>query len=209
MNRYHEIAFGAGAHRRQRERGSYDGYRAMGATSTAPDELGPDEVHFLQERDSLYLASVGETGWPYVQHRGGPSGFVKVLGSTTIAWAERSGNRQYVSAGNVETSDRVAIIAVDYPNRRRLKLYGHATYLTDPADPRAAAFVDDGAFEAIVVVAVEAFDWNCPKFITRRYTADQIREIVDPLKARIVELEEAAAGSVAKPTTERLETPRG
>lgn len=198
MRSYHEIAFGAGAHRRQRERGSYDRYREMAATRSAPDELGPNEVQFLAERDSIYVASVGENGWPYVQHRGGAPGFVKLLDPPTIAWSERSGNRQYVSAGNLDTTDRVAIIAVDYPNRRRLKLYGHAAYVTEPNAALAAAFASDGVFEAIVTVEVLAFDWNCPKFITPRYTADQIQEIVAPLKARIAELEQGQPNSLTR-----------
>lgn len=189
MKSYHEIAFGAGAMRRQRERGSYDRYQEHAAAQPPPDGLTTDEIAFLRQRDSFYLASVGENGWPYVQHRGGPPGFVRVLDVHTIAWAERSGNRQYVSAGNLDANDRVALVAVDYPNRRRLKLYGRATYETAPDPKLAALFASDEAYEAIVVVTVEAFDWNCPKFITPRYTAAQVRSIVEPLQARIAELE--------------------
>lgn len=188
MKTYGEIAFGAGSRRRQRERGSYDRYRAL-AGQPGPVELGAREVDFLRSRDSFYLASVGDVGWPYVQHRGGAPGFITATGPAAIAWAERGGNRQYVSAGNLDADDRVAIIAVDYPNRQRLKLYGHARYLSVPPDGLTEAFASSGDYEAIVTVDVVAFDWNCPKFITPRLTLEEVQEVVGPLRERIAELE--------------------
>jgi len=188
MQHFGDIAFGERSLAHQRRRGSYESYREMRAYSAASG-LGPDEVEFLGERDSFYLSSVGEQGWPYVQHRGGPVGFVRVVDPTHIAWADVAGNRQYVSAGNLDHDDRVAMIAVDYPNRRRLKLLGHARFDTDP-DPELLARLDiGGRMEGLVTVEVVAFEWNCPKQITPRYTAEQVRTITDPMAARIRELE--------------------
>jgi uncharacterized protein len=131
VDRYFDIAFSSGAVRLQQSRGSFEGYQRA-SEWPAPEGLGPDEIAFLAARDSMYIASVNENGWPYVQHRGGLPGFVKVVSPTHIAWGDRHGNKQYVSAGNIDNNNKIAIIAVDYPNRQRLKLYGHATFVTDP-----------------------------------------------------------------------------
>jgi predicted pyridoxine 5'-phosphate oxidase superfamily flavin-nucleotide-binding protein len=188
MQHFGDIAFGEHSLEHQRRRGSYDSYREMRSYSAA-SELGPDEIRFLRERDSFYLSSVGEQGWPYVQHRGGPVGFVRVIDPTHIAWADVAGNRQYVSAGNLDHDDRVAIIAVDYPNRRRLKLLGHARFDTAP-DPETLARIGiSGRMEGLVTVEVVASEWNCPKQITPRYTAEQVQTITDPMAARIRDLE--------------------
>jgi uncharacterized protein len=195
MDRYSDIAFSEASVRHQRDRGSFDGYQHMGECA-APAGLGPDEVEFLTERDSIYVASTNDNGWPYVQHRGGPSGFIKVVSPTRIAWGERHGNKQYVSAGNIDHSDKIALIGVDYPSRRRLKLYGHATFVTDPDASLLASLDITGRLEGIVQIDVRAFDWNCPKFITPRYTAEHIRVITEPLQARIAQLEEALAQAV-------------
>jgi len=188
MQHFGDIAFGEHSLEHQRRRGSFESYEAMRAEPSA-DGLGPHEVEFLRERDSFYLASVGEAGWPYVQHRGGPIGFVHVIDSTHIAWADVAGNRQYVSAGNLDGDDRVAIIAVDYPNRRRLKLLGHARFDTKPAPELLEQLGISGRMEALVIVEVVAFEWNCPKQITPRFTAEQVRTVTDPMQQRITELE--------------------
>jgi len=135
-------------------------------------------IDHISARDTCYLSTVSETGWPYVQHRGGERGFVRILDSHTIGWVERHGNRQYISAGNVNAVDRVAMIFVDYPNRIRLKLYGHATYHPDPS-AELLAELDAGPTRAdgAVTVHVAAVDWNCPKYITPRYTVEEIREL--------------------------------
>jgi predicted pyridoxine 5'-phosphate oxidase superfamily flavin-nucleotide-binding protein len=166
--------------------------RSPGGHAPRTGGLDPDEVEFLRERDSFYLASVAEDGWPYVQHRGGPAGFVRVIGPSRIAWAELPGNRQYLTAGHLETDDRVAIIAVDYPTRRRLKLLGHARYLVEPTAEQVAAVVGEGTgdhIDGIVEVDVVATAWNCPKHITPRFTAEQVRTLIDPRDRRIAELE--------------------
>lgn len=159
----------------------------------ADDTLGPEERAFIESRDSLYLASVGETGWPYVQHRGGVPGFVQVVSPTEIAFADFKGNRQLLTTGNVVTNDRVCLFLMDYPRRERLKLLGHAEILDARAHPDLARSLarpgEDKAVERVFRVRVVGFDWNCPKYITPRFTAAEVDEVVRPLKQRIAELE--------------------
>jgi len=126
-------------------------------------ELGPDEIAFIRERDSFYMASINETGWPYIQHRGGPKGFVRVIDARTIAFADLRGNRQYISVSNVQHDDRVALIFVDYPNRARLKVLARAKLLS--AELPA---------ERIFVLSIEAIDWNCSQHITPRFTIEEM-----------------------------------
>ncbi|NUS94652.1 MAG: pyridoxamine 5'-phosphate oxidase family protein [Nocardia sp.] len=155
--------------------------------------MGAAEAEFLQRRDSFYIASTGSNGWPYVQHRGGPAGFVKVVGPTRLVWGESLGNRQYITAGHLDADDRVAIIAVDYPNRKRLKVLGHARFDPDPAPDLLEQLEINGRLEGILTVEVVAFDWNCPKFITPRFTADEVRAATEPLRERISRLESELA----------------
>jgi predicted pyridoxine 5'-phosphate oxidase superfamily flavin-nucleotide-binding protein len=190
---YGHIAFTPGVDAEQDEYGSAEFYRqiaARGEGLDTGDRLGPRETSFLRARDSFYLATVGETGWPYVQFRGGPPGFVHVPDSSTIAWADYRGNLQHVSTGNLRTDDRVALIAVDYPRRSRLKLFGKARVIRAEDDPdliaRLATDVDDDAVvERAILVDVTAYDWNCPQHIRRRFTEQEIAPLVD----RIGELE--------------------
>lgn len=208
MERYHDLVFGDASLARQEARGSREVYGAM-ADQPPPDRLGPDEVAFLTERDSFYLSSVGPNGWPYVQHRGGPAGFLHVVGATLLRWADRVGNRQYVSAGNLDTDDRVAIIAMDYPNKRRLKLVGHATFDSDPSDDVVESLGVTSRVEGVVTVDVVAFEWNCPKFITPRYTEEEVVAATEPLRQRIAQLEaqrhaQDGAGPGARPTGRSL-----
>lgn len=192
MQHFLDIAVGEAAADHQRRRGSFDNYQRPEGV-LAPLGLSDDEVDFLRRRDSFYLASVTEGGWPYVQHRGGPAGFLKVLDRTHLAWADRTGNRQYITAGNVDRDDRVALIAVDYPNRSRLKLLGHARFDPDPDAATLEQLGIDGRVEGLVIVEVVASNWNCPKFITPRFTADEVQAATAPLRARIAELEALVA----------------
>jgi len=166
------------------------------------DRLGSDEKGFLAERDSFYIASVAANGWPYVQHRGGPAGFLKVLDASTIAFADFRGNKQYISQGNLATDDRVALIFVDYAAQTRLKILGHAETF-DLASPDAAQALRAKELlervrlpgykaepESVFVIHVEAYDWNCPQHITPRYTKEQIQEAVAPLEKRLQGLEQ-------------------
>jgi uncharacterized protein len=157
------------------------------------DRFTGDEVAFIAERDSFYVATVSESGWPYVQHRGGPAGFVKVLDDKTLAFPDFRGNLQYISLGNVAADDRVALIMVDYPRRARLKILAHMEARDLAADPALAARLSLSGYRAKVerafVLHLETFDWNCPQHITPRYTEADIAVAVTSLTDRIAELE--------------------
>jgi hypothetical protein len=170
-----------------------------GAVKDAPetDPLTADEAGFIASRDSFYMATVSETGWPYVQHRGGPAGFVKVLGPNLIGFADFKGNRQLVSTGNLEITSRVALFMMDYPNRTRLKLLGHASVLDAREHPELADQLAPEPLrkrvERLFLIQVISYDWNCAQYITPRFTAAEVETYVAPLKARIAELEAQVA----------------
>ena len=200
MKTFAEIAFTPAVQAAQEHDGSRDAYARMADKRLRPEGLGPAEAEFLGAADSFYLATVSETGWPYVQHRGGPSGFLKVISATRIAFADFRGNRQYVSVGNVSKDDRASMIVMDYVNRRRLKLLGRLRFGgLDDADPELASAVElphyRARVERIAVFDVEAFDWNCPQNITQRFTAAQVEAAVKPLRARIAQLESELAAT--------------
>lgn len=189
---YLDIAFTPAVEAAQAANGSagvYDKIRAMRANHA----LGPAEQAFIAERDSFYLASVSETGWPYVQHRGGPAGFLKVIDATTLAFADYRGNRQYISLGNTSANDRVSLFLMDYPARRRLKIYGRFEARDLTGDPALAQAIVEPGYRAVperaMLIHIEAFDWNCPQHITPRYTEAQIAEAVAPLRTRLAALE--------------------
>jgi uncharacterized protein len=167
--------------------------KTVGVAAAAPPEpLGEDERAFITSRDSFYLATVTETGWPYMQHRGGPPGFLRVLGPRTIGFADLRGNRQLLSTGNLAANDRVSLFLMDYPQRSRLKLAGHARVVAAAEQPeveRALRVDGQNAVERLFLIDVIAFDWNCPKHITPRYTQAEIDEVIAPLHRRIAELE--------------------
>ncbi len=192
-HRFAEIAFTPAVRKMQEEMGSRAAYARMDDGSEPVNHrLGQAEAGFLRERDSLYMATVGETGWPYIQHRGGPAGFVRVLDGATIGFADFRGNRQYVSVGNLATDDRVSLFFMDYANRTRLKLFGRARIVgPEDRDMLARLEVSDyrARIERGIVIAVEAFDWNCPQHITRRFTLDDAQQLTRPLERRIAELE--------------------
>jgi uncharacterized protein len=156
------------------------------------DALTPEEIAFIESRDSFYLSSVSETGWPYVQHRGGPKGFLKVVGPNQLAFADYKGNRQLLTTGNLATNDRVCLFLMDYPRRERLKLLGHAEMLDARAHPELLVQLAPKELvsktERIARIRVIGFDWNCSQYITPRYTENEVREIVAPLQARTSEL---------------------
>jgi predicted pyridoxine 5'-phosphate oxidase superfamily flavin-nucleotide-binding protein len=159
----------------------------------ASDRFTENEIAFIEARDSFYLASVSESGWPYVQHRGGPTGFLKVLDETTLGFADFRGNRQYISLGNISADDRVALLLMDYPNRARLKILAHmdARELDAASDlaSRLALPRYRGKPERAFLLHLETFDWNCPQHITPRFTAAEIETAVSPLRTRIAALE--------------------
>jgi predicted pyridoxine 5'-phosphate oxidase superfamily flavin-nucleotide-binding protein len=155
--------------------------------------FGSAEVEFIAERDSFYMASVSETGWPYVQHRGGPPGFLRPLDEKTLAFPDFRGNRQYISLGNITANDRVALILMDYARRRRLKLYARIEYRDLTADPDLAARLAlpdyRGVPERAFLLHLDAFDWNCPQHITPRFTEAEITVASAALTSRLAELE--------------------
>jgi predicted pyridoxine 5'-phosphate oxidase superfamily flavin-nucleotide-binding protein len=171
----------------------YYGRRAEVIPTLECDPLTDEETEFIAARDSLYLATVSETGWPYVQHRGGKPGFLRVLSPTRLAFADFGGNRQMLSIGNLSANDRVALFLMDYPRRTRLKILGHARVADSRQHPELVRQLSEPGARQIVerlfFIEVASFDWNCPKFITPRYTFEEVRELVAPLKARIPELE--------------------
>ena len=182
----------------QEEEGSRESYaRFEEPDAPARDRLEERETGFIAARDSFYMATVSETGWPYVQHRGGPPGFLKVLDDRTLGFADYRGNKQYVSVGNLATDDRVSLFLMDYPNQRRLKLLGHARAIDAASDPALLARLQDhypAKVERGVIIALEGFDWNCPQHITPRFTEAELTEALAPIRARLAALEAENAG---------------
>jgi predicted pyridoxine 5'-phosphate oxidase superfamily flavin-nucleotide-binding protein len=174
----------------------YYGRAVYGTRDSASpaDELGEAEHEFIRTRDSFYMSSVSEMGWPYIQHRGGAPGFLRVLGPNRLGFADVGGNRQLLSTGNLAQNDRVALFLMDYPQRSRLKIYGHARVTPAKENSSLAALLSmPGAppAERLMEIEVVAFDWNCPKYITPRYTVAEVEEVTATLRARIAELEVA------------------
>ncbi|GJD48740.1 hypothetical protein OPKNFCMD_1464 [Methylobacterium crusticola] len=179
MRRFFDILFTPSVRASQARHGSpYPDPAQLADAPRTDAHLSEREAAFLAERDSVYLASVSETGWPYIQHRGGPPGFLRVLDPDTLAWAEFAGNRQYLTAGNVAADDRVSLFAMDYAARRRLKLIGHLSFHEAAERPDLAEAVGVAPYRArverVAVLRVAGFDWNCPQHITPRFTAPEI-----------------------------------
>jgi predicted pyridoxine 5'-phosphate oxidase superfamily flavin-nucleotide-binding protein len=165
----------------QAQHGSREAYLRMAERGEIDEALGEFESDFIGRRDSFYLASVTEDGWPYVQHRGGPAGFLKVLDGRTLAFEDFAGNKQYITTGNLATNDRVAIFLMDYPHQARLKIIGHAKIVEPGDDPELEAKVRLPGYRAkverILVVTVTAYDWNCTQHITPRWTEAEIAAV--------------------------------
>jgi predicted pyridoxine 5'-phosphate oxidase superfamily flavin-nucleotide-binding protein len=157
------------------------------------DRFTENEVAFIEARDSFYMATISETGWPYVQHRGGPRGFLRVIDDKTLAFADFAGNRQYISLGNLAADARVSLILMDYANRRRLKIFAHAEAKSLAEDPALAEKIATpgyrGKAERAFLLHLDAFDWNCPQHITQRFDAPDVARAVGALQQRIAELE--------------------
>ncbi len=165
----------------------------LGENDRPSDTLTENEIAFIATRDSFYIASVSETGWPYVQHRGGKTGFLKVVDPQTMAFADYRGNRQYISAGNFAANDRACLFLMDYVRRTRLKVYAHVERLTLDANSSLTDLVSDptyrGLAERIFKLRLEAYDWNCPQHIIPRYTEQQVEQAVAPLRQKLQQLE--------------------
>ncbi|MEV6062403.1 pyridoxamine 5'-phosphate oxidase family protein [Nocardia asteroides] len=191
--RYAQVAFTPLVREHQRAHGSLRGYERMAQVPAVADRIGPDEAWFIGERDSFYLATVGETGWPYIQHRGGAPGFLKVLGERTLGFADFRGNKQYISRGNLDHDDRVSLFLMDYAAQSRMKIFGRARVVEATDDPELiAALTVEGyraPVERAVLIEVEAFDWNCRQHIPPLYPRAAVAEAMQVLRDRIVELE--------------------
>jgi predicted pyridoxine 5'-phosphate oxidase superfamily flavin-nucleotide-binding protein len=150
------------------------------------DRFSPQEAAFIERRDSFYIATVSEAGWPYVQHRGGPPGFLKVVDETTLAFADYRGNRQYISTGNLGANERACLILMDYPNRARMKIYARVGIVALEDDPALAAQLVVEGYQAkperIFLLHLEAFDWNCAQHITPRFTEQEIDQALQPIR---------------------------
>ncbi len=192
-----DIAFTPAVKRVQELKGSRTGYAKMEAKGGWRNTVTGDLAGFIAQRDSFYLGTASADGQPYIQHRGGKPGFLKVIDEKTLAFADFKGNRQYISAGNLTENDKAYIFLMDYPNRRRIKIWGRARVVGD--DPALLARLADqdyaGTPEQAVVFDIAAWDVNCPQHITPRFTEEVIARVVAPLQERIVELEAQLAAT--------------
>ncbi len=200
MESYADVMFHGAVADLQRADGTYNKYQTAYKHRTSAD-LGSDDVDFIRRRDSFYLASITEDGWPYVQHRGGRRGFVHVIGPAQLACADYRGNRQFISMGNLQNEPRVSLFFMDYLNHARLKIQGKATLrLVSEVDTDLVARLDnpEAPAERILVVDVVAIDWNCPKYIPTLYPEDALQEIVGPQIAKLQAENEALKSELAK-----------
>jgi predicted pyridoxine 5'-phosphate oxidase superfamily flavin-nucleotide-binding protein len=190
---YTDIAFTAAVRACQTKMGSRHAYEALDRSPDRRDALTAEEADFIHARDGFFQASVSETGWPYVQYRGGPPGFLHVLDGKTMAYADFRGNRQYISTGNLLGNDRIALFLMDYANQRRLKVMGRVCQVSEDEAllllPRLQQPNYPAQVERVVKISIEAYDWKCPKHITPRFTEAEIEEAVAPLHAEIARLQ--------------------
>ena len=192
-HQFSKIAFTPTIRALQEADGSRASYAKNELGEPHHDRLGEREAAFIGMRDSFYMATVTETDWPYIQHRGGPAGFLRVLDEKAIAFADFRGNRQFVSVGNLAKNDRVALFLMDYAHQARLKILGHARVIELKDDPVLAAKLALPGYRAkperAFLITVDAFDWNCPQHIVKRFTLADVEDAVGAMKARIAELE--------------------
>jgi hypothetical protein len=189
---YHKLAFTDAVKKMQETQGSRSGYSHMENRSSV-DGLTEDEIAFISERDSFYMASYGANDFPYIQHRGGPLGFIKVIDNKTLGIVDFAGNKQYISVGNVAQHNKVALILVSYPDKARLKIYAEIEIVELAANPELYETIKplDYKFrpERMMIFNIKAFDWNCPQHITPRFTAEEIDKALAPQKKYLEELE--------------------
>lgn len=199
-SRYHAVMFSAPVLEAQQR---FQHRQLAVPESTGSDPLTAEEIDFIGQRDSFYLGTVSPTGWPYIQHRGGPQGFLRVLDPLRLGFADYAGNRQMISAGHLGHDARVSLFLMDYPQRQRLKIIGRARVLDAREHPQLSAKLNPAptrrAPERLMLIDVVSFDWNCPQHITPRYTAEEVEASVAGLRARIRELEAALATRAPRP----------
>ncbi len=181
-HRFADILFSDPVRAAQTAAGSRQLFEKWEGRDDCNHRLTERETEFLQQRDSFYLATVSPDGWPHIQHRGGPTGFIKIIDEHHIAWADFAGNRQYITAGNLRANHRMAFFFMDYPNRRRLKLLGRGEEVSLQDDPELLAQLTEPHYQARVerafVITVEAFDWNCHQHITPRYDQASVEKLL-------------------------------
>src|SRR5512145_335493 len=199
-SRYAQLAFTERAEHHQQKHGSDRAYRRIAEGAADPDPIGPDERLFISLRDSFYIATVSETGWPYIQHRGGPPGFLRVLDAHTLGFADFRGNRQYITRGNLDHNDRVSLFLMDYVHQVRMKIFGRARIVDVGDDPELVAKLGVEGYRAkverAVLIDVEAFDWTCHQHIPQLLPRDEVEDVVRALQDRIATLESAAMDTV-------------
>ncbi|HEX6565615.1 MAG TPA: pyridoxamine 5'-phosphate oxidase family protein [Chthoniobacterales bacterium] len=202
-DRYLEIATSDAVKDLQERWGSRAAYSRLESGPLTNNQLGPEEIAFIEAQDSFFLASLNQSGWPYIQHRGGPPGFLRVLANNQLGFPDFKGNRQYLSFGNIQKNPRVSLFLIDYPARARLKIFGNAKLVEGDSVPYALREIENepGAtnIERGVIIQVEAFHWNCPKYIVPRFTEAQVRTVIDPLVKKIKDLEAQLARLSTKP----------
>ena len=194
--KFAQIAFTPAVRAIQDRYGSREMYARMEASGPENDTLTPQLVEFIQARDSFYLGTVNENGWPYIQFRGGSPGFLKVLDDQTLGFADFAGNCQYLTLGNMSANDRVFLFLMDYANRRRLKIWGRARVESNNPTLVEQLFVPGypAQAERAIVIEVEAWDWNCPQHIPIKHSQAELEAAIAPLQARIAELEAQLTG---------------
>ena len=174
-HKFHDILFTPSVKSIQEQNGSRRSYARFEGTEEQRNVIGPAEAQFIAARDSFYIASVGEGGWPYIQHRGGPVGFLRVLSNKAIGFADFAGNRQYITLGNLQGESRVSLFLMDYPNRARLKILGHAQVSTDPEILGQLTVPDYNAkIERGFTITIAGLDWNCSQHITPRFSGPEL-----------------------------------
>lgn len=189
-HRFSDLTFTPSVEAMQRRFGSFEKMRELREKLPDFDHLNMRERNFIQERDSFYLATVSESGWPYIQHRGGVRGFLRVISSQVLAFANYAGNKQYQSLGNIAYHDKISLFLVDYPNKRRLKLLGKASIYVLAELPEHLLSVvsqtdEKETIESIVEIQLEAFDWNCSQHLMPRFSEEQWLEREDLIQGDI------------------------
>jgi predicted pyridoxine 5'-phosphate oxidase superfamily flavin-nucleotide-binding protein len=204
--RFAEVAFTPLVKEQQALHGSRAAYERVERSADFGDRLTISERTFVEQRDGFYMASVTETGWPYLQYRGGPRGFLRVIDEQTIGFADLRGNKQYISVGNLLHDDRVALFLMDYTTQSRLKILGHAAIHENT--PAAAEWIaklrppqEKTPAERAITIRIEAFDWNCQQHITARYTEEELANMLAPMRRRLeaLEAENAALRNPPRP----------
>ena len=184
-NAFATISFTESVKAAQTRYGTRENNQRFELSEDPRNQLGELEAEFIQTRDSFYMATISENDWPYVQHRGGPAGFIRVLDARTIGFADFKGNRQYISVGNLNANARTSLILMDYPNRRRLKLWGTTRITHEEDEPELVARLTipqyQGRVERGIIIQVEAVEWNCPQHITPRYSEAEVDHVLQPL----------------------------